>query len=866
MTAPDTPSELDSRLKEIARVPVLLVASDYDGTIAPIVEDPDKARPHREAVVALRALSALAQTHVAVISGRALRDLARLTGLPEDVHLVGSHGSEYDLDFATSLPPELAELRDRIRSELAEVAAESVGMSIEQKPASVALHYRNAPEEMAERALEQVMAGPGAIEGVVTKHGKKVVELGVISTHKGDALETVRRRVGASAVVFFGDDVTDEDAFATLTGPDLGIKVGEGESQAPFRVQGPEEVTRLLARLSELRAEWLEHTSAVPIEQHSMLSDQRTIALLTPEANITWLCMPRIDSSALFAELLGGPAAGHFAIRAADGSAPQSQRYVGNSLVLQTVWPNFTVTDFLDCSGGRPNQRAGRTELVRTIEGTGRVVIEFAPRLDFGRTATRLTVRDDGLSIEDTLDPIVLRSPDVKWTIHEEGNHQTARAELELTGEPVVLELRYGTGSFNGSNIALEQRLDHSAKFYSGWARHLNIPDVHPELVMRSAVVLKGLCYGPSGAISAAGTTSLPEHMGGVRNWDYRYCWLRDAALSAHALVKLGSMFEAIQYLDWVLGVIDSSEVESPERLQPLYTVTGHTLGPEAEIPQLAGYRGSRPVRIGNAASRQVQLDVFGPIVDLVAELLHHDAPLSSQHWRVVEAMVQAVERRWHEPDHGIWEIRKPRRHHVHSKVMCWLTVDRAIKVADRFLERDHKQWKALRDEIAADVLERGYKERAHAFTAAYDGDDLDAAALHVGLSGLIEPDDDRFHGTVEAIEKHLLCGPTVYRYRSDDGLPGFEGGFHLCASWLVQSYILLGRHDDAWRLFEQICNLAGPTGMLSEQYGPRSRRALGNTPQAYSHLGIIENAVRLSELKADDSGQRAADSQRSPG
>lgn len=853
MTAIDTRTtvaDLTQRLADIARVPVLLIATDYDGTLSPIVDRPEDARPHREAVVALRNLAALPETHVAVISGRALRDLSKLTGLPEDVHLVGSHGSEFDLDFASSLPPKMESLRKRIESELEEVARNGSGFQIEKKPASVALHYRQANEGDAQAALDRVLKGPAAIEGVVTKHGKKVVELSVVATNKGTALEDIRRRVGASAVLFFGDDVTDEDAFATLTGPDIGIKIGEGESIAPYRLDGPVDVARVLARISELRSEWLHHTSATPIEKHSMLSDQRTVALVTPEATINWLCAPRIDSSAIFAELLGGSSAGHFSIRSADGKPPTNQQWLGDSLVLQTNWPTFTLTDFLDCSNGRVRQRAGRTELIRILEGTGRVQIEFAPRLDFGRARTAIAAREEGLVIEDTHDPIVLRAPGVEWRINTEGNHQTAVAEIELNNKPLALEFRYGTGTLRDGAPSAFDRMQRTQEFWSIWARSLAVPNIQPELIKRSALVLKALCYGPTGGISAAATTSLPEHIGGVRNWDYRYCWLRDAAMSAAALVPLGSIAEAMHYLDWVLELIDSSEVESPERLHPLYTVTGRALGPEAEITELGGYRGSRPVRIGNAAAQQVQLDVFGPIVNLIATLVHHDAPLSYQHWRIVEAMVQAVEQRWQEPDHGIWEIRKPRRHHLHSKVMCWMTVDRAVAIADRFLDRDVPQWHALRDAIAEDVIKNGYKPDVHAFTAAYDDVDADAAALYVGLSGLLPPDDARFRGTVELIEKQLRLGPTVYRYRGDDGLPGFEGGFHICASWLVDSYALIGRTDDAMELFNSICALAGPTGMLSEQYGPKSRRALGNTPQAYSHLGIIENALRLSKLQ----------------
>jgi GH15 family glucan-1,4-alpha-glucosidase len=254
---------------------------------------------------------------------------------------------------------------------------------------------------------------------------------------------------------------------------------------------------------------------------------------------------------------------------------------------------------------------------------------------------------------------------------------------------------------------------------------------------------------------------------------------------------------------------------------------------------------------VGNGASGQVQLDVFGPIVELVHLLAEVEAPLSSEHWRLVDAMVQAVQKRWFEPDHGIWEIRKPRRHHVHSKVMCWLAVDRAISIANRFLGRSRPDWEKLRETIATDVLTKGFKPDVGAFTAAYDGTDLDAACLWVGLSGLLPPGDPRFAGTVAAIEAELRQGPTVYRYRADDGLPGFEGGFHICTSWLVDAYLLCGRREDATALFRDLVSLAGPTQLYPEQCSPAIRKGLGNHPQAYSHLGLIENALHLSRIAA---------------
>jgi GH15 family glucan-1,4-alpha-glucosidase len=456
-----------------------------------------------------------------------------------------------------------------------------------------------------------------------------------------------------------------------------------------------------------------------------------------------------------------------------------------------------------------------------------------------------MEVREDGLEVVFGADLMALRAPGVTWDLVDDGLHQMARGVVELGSEPIVLELRCGTAGLRADGKGEAARREETARFWSNWAGRLADCSLEATLVKRSALTLKALCYGPTGAIVAAATTSLPEHIGGVRNWDYRYCWLRDAAMSAAALVRLGSQDEAMEFLDWVLAVLD--ERDDPERLNPLYNVTGRHLPPEAEITELAGYAGSRPVRVGNAAERQVQLDVFGPVVELVHLLLEQDAPLSGRHWRLVQAMVRAVDRRWDQPDHGIWEIRKPPRHHVYSKVMCWATTDLAITVADHFTGREEPEWADLRDRIAADVLEHGYDADRGAFTAAYDGTDIDASSLSVGLHGLLAPDDERFLGTITAVEESLLDGSTVYRYLDDDGLPGKEGGFNLMTSWLVDAYHLVGREDDAHTLFKKLTALAGPTGLLAEEYDPATGRAIGNHPQAYSHLGVINNAIRLS-------------------
>ena len=844
-TPHDLPDDLVQRLSELAQVPNLLVATDYDGTVAPIVNDPMAAVPDREVAVALRSLANLDQTEVGIISSRALRDLAALSRLPSEIHLVGSHGSEFDVGFALAMDPETQARRDALGESLAEICHRYPGTSLEQKPASVAFHTRNASAENVDEAVAEVAALAAGDESLTYRTGKMVVEVGVMAADKGKALGVLRSNVSATAVLYVGDDTTDEHAFESLSGPDVGVKVGEGDTSAAHRVSDTNDVALMLGTLCALRSEWLTGAGLVPIEQHSLLSDQRTAAIVTPDARVTWFCAPRLDDPAIFAEMLGGPTAGYFSIAAENGATPTAQSYVENTMMLETVWPDVTVTDYLDVSDGRPNLLAGRTDVIRHLTGTGTAVIEFAPRLDFGRFPTQIEERTDGLEVSGARDLIVLRAPGVDWTIESVGQHHTATATVDLSAGPVTLELRVGTASLRAEADEARKR-DHTRRFWADWTDKLEIPSQADDYVRRSALVLKALVYGPSGGIAAAPTTSLPEHLGGIRNWDYRYCWLRDAALSAAALVRLGSHEEAMDYLDWVLGVLDASGGQ-PERLNPLYALDGGKLPPEADITELAGYGGSRPVRVGNAADNQVQLDVFGPIVDLVHLLGERGAPLSARHWRLVEEMVGAVELRWEEPDHGIWEIRAAPRHHVYSKVMCWVTVDRAIRIATDVFERERPEWLELRETIAQDIFANGWNDTVKSFTAAYDGTDLDASVLSVGLWGLVDPSDQRFADTVRGVEAQLREGPTVYRYHHDDGLPGAEGGFHLMTSWLIDAYSMLGESEEAESLFRKLLATSGETGLLAEEYDPVACRSLGNHPQAYSHLGVINNALRLS-------------------
>ncbi|HRJ49123.1 MAG TPA: DUF5911 domain-containing protein, partial [Phycisphaerales bacterium] len=574
-----------------------------------------------------------------------------------------------------------------------------------------------------------------------------------------------------------------------------------------------------------------------------------TVALVDPKGSVAWLCLPRIDSAAVFASLLADESRGVFSVTPASGDVPSPvQNYVEDSFVLRTQWGGLSVTDYLDCSGGRPYQRSGRSELIRVLEGPGVFRVVFRPRLDFGRSQTALLPSADGLEIDGWVDPAVLYSPGVSWTIEQDGRHQTATALIDASQGPVSLELRYGTASTAAPIVPEPQRREQTIRFWSGWARTLALPGIADDLVKRSALVIKALCHAPTGAIAAAGTTSLPEHLGGVRNWDYRFCWIRDACMAASSLTRLGNTGVAMKLLDWLMTLVEHSE--APDRLRPVYTVTGSHLPPEAEISELIGYGGSRPVRIGNAASTQVQLDVFGPIVDLVARVAECGAPITPEHWRLVEAMVNAVASRWMEPDHGIWEIRGPKRHHTHTKAMCWLAVDRGLVVAQRAMGYKRPAWQELRDRIAADLFANGLLPGSRAMVGAYEVHSPDASTLYAALSGILSGTPDVLSQTIDYVHDGLRRGPVVDRYRYDDGLPGREGGWAICSFWLVEALCLAGRHDQATALFDQTCTLAGPTGLMSEEFEPDEGIWLGNFPQAYSHLGLIDAATRLANVK----------------
>jgi trehalose 6-phosphate phosphatase len=827
------------RLDLLARTPVLLVASDFDGTLAPIVLDPAAAAPEPAALSALVSLGSLSHTHAAVISGRDLATLRRLCVGGGSLHMAGSHGAELEAELAEHPQVEPAFAR------LAHLHAPSHGLRVERKRVGVAVHSRGAAQgdaAMAHGAARALAADLGAAR---VAEGHEVTEISFVPANKGDALSRIKYLTGSTGVLFVGDDSTDEDVFRILAPSDVGVHVGQMPTAAAESVPDRELVRPVLEHLLAARNAWLASRTLTPLERHSVLSDQRTACVVDPRGTIVWLCVPRLDSAALFAAMLGGPPAGFFAIEPEELPEKVSQEYVGDSLVVRTSWPSLTVTDYLDASAGRAYQRAGRTDLVRVLEGRGRARVRFAPRMDFGRVPTRIIAREGGLEIEGPPDPVVLRAPGVAWTIVPDGPHHTAEATVSLDDGPVVLELRAGTASFSPAMASEEERRRDNTRFWSGWAGSLRLPPLAQPAVKRSALLLKALCHGPSGAIAAAATTSLPEHLGGTRNWDYRFCWPRDACIAAGALVRIGNTGHALKMLDWLLEVVD--RIDSPERLRPIYTVNGDHLSQEAEVPGLPGYGDSSPVRLGNAAANQVQLDVFGPIVQLVSMLAARGAPISPEHWRLVRAMTRAVAARWQEPDHGIWELRTERRHHVHSKTMCWLAVDRALRVRQYVMGSGDPEWEALRDAIRDDALAHGWSPQLNAFSTAYGRPALDASVLLIGLTGMLDPRDPRFISTVDAVQAGLRDGVAVYRYLDDDGLPGREGGMLICTGWLVESLHLIGRSDEARALFEELVAIAGPTGVLPEQFCPRHKVTLGNLPQAYSHAAVINAACALS-------------------
>ena len=582
------------------------------------------------------------------------------------------------------------------------------------------------------------------------------------------------------------------------------------------------------------------------IEDYGFLSDTQSGALVSRDGCVDWLCLPRFDSPACFASLVGEAKNGHWRFFTGEENVQVERRYRGDALILETEMKTETgavrVIDFMPPRGTNP-------DLIRIIEGLHgevKMQMELIIRFDYGRTIPWVRTGHGGLEAIAGPNGLILRTP-----IKTRGKDLTTVAEFTVkTGDRVPFVLTWFASHEEPPRaINPEHALRDTETFWSEWSGRFHYKGPWREAIMRSLITLKGLTYAPTGGLVAALTTSLPEEIGGVRNWDYRYCWLRDATFTLVTLMRVGYRDEANSWRQWLLRAIAGSA----SQMQIMYGVHGERRLDEREIPWLSGYENSKPVRIGNAASNQFQLDVFGEV--LLAMQQSHELGLETDEsdWRLQVQLMRFLEAHWHEPDEGIWEVRGGRKHFTHSKMMAWLAFDRAIKLAEacQHSGKDYiPRWKKTRDYIHREVCERGYNKDKNAFTQSYGSDAIDASLLMMLRVGFLPPSDPRVRGTIEAIERELVQDGLVLRYRTEehvDGLPGREGTFLPCSFWLVNCLHFIGRTEDAKAMFERLLALRNDLGLISEEYDPITKRQLGNFPQAFTHLALVNSARILS-------------------
>ncbi len=589
-----------------------------------------------------------------------------------------------------------------------------------------------------------------------------------------------------------------------------------------------------------------------PIEDYALIGDCVTAALVARNGSIDWLCWPRFDSDACLAALLGNENHGHWSIAPADPIVRIERRYRDDTMILETEFETKTGTvaliDFMPMLHGQGLQSA-RTAIVRKVEGRrGKVAMQLhlALRFDFGASVPWVTRLEDGLGISAIAGPhrVVLRSP-----VETHGEDLATTADFTVSdGESQSFVLTYGR-SHRPVPPAFDpdQALEATEGFWREWSSRCQYHGRWREAVMRSLLTLKALTFRDTGGIVAAPTTSLPEQIGGNRNWDYRFCWLRDATLTLLALMQAGYYDEAHAWRDW----LHRSVAGSPDQLQIMYGIGGERRLTEVRVPWLPGYAGSVPVRIGNAASDQLQLDVYGEVMNA----LHHarDAGLASipSAWNLQVKLVEHLEKIWSQPDEGIWEVRGGRRQFTFSKVMAWVAIERAVRDAEKYgLDAPIERWQALCDEIHRTICREGFSQKKQAFTQSFGDDELDASLLMMPIVGFLPPEDSRIRGTIAAIERELIVDGFVARYRTEsnvDGLPPGEGAFLPCSFWLCDNYAMQGRMSEATALFERLLALRNDVGLLAEEYDPRIKRQVGNFPQAFSHIALLGTAFYLS-------------------
>ena len=581
------------------------------------------------------------------------------------------------------------------------------------------------------------------------------------------------------------------------------------------------------------------------IEDYALIGDLQTAALVERGGSIDWLCFPRFDSGACFAALLGSADNGRWLVAPENGGTTQ-RRYLDDTFVLETTWESdegsVRVLDFMPPRGKAP-------DVVRIVEGVrGSVPMrsELVIRFDYGQIVPWVRRADGARLAIAGPDGLCFRTP-----APTRGENMRTVSELVVeAGERVPFVLTWFPSHEDApAEIDPEVALAETESFWRDWSDtcEIDLPSDRRAVVRRSLMVLKALTYAPTGGIVAAPTTSLPEWIGGVRNWDYRYCWLRDATLTLLALLNAGYVDEAAHWRRWLLRAVAGD----PADIQIMYGVAGERRLTELELPWLPGYEGSAPVRIGNAASEQIQIDVFGEVMDALYQARAHGLAKERPAWSLQKVLLAYLEKIWGRPDNGIWEIRGEPRHFVHSKVMAWVAFDRAVRsVETQELDGPVDRWRTIRDEIHRDVCEHGFDADLGSFTQSYGSKELDASLLLIPLVGFLPASDARVRGTVEAVERGLVQDGLVLRYRTHeagvDGLPPGEGVFLPCSFWLVDCLELLERHDDAHALFERLLSLTNDLGLISEEYDPVARRMLGNFPQAFTHLALVNSAFNV--------------------
>jgi GH15 family glucan-1,4-alpha-glucosidase len=592
--------------------------------------------------------------------------------------------------------------------------------------------------------------------------------------------------------------------------------------------------------------------SALPIEDYAVLGDTGTAALVGRDGSIDWLCLPRFDSPACFAALVGSRDNGRWLLGPV-GPALTTRRYVGNSFVLETTHETPTgvvrITDFMPIGDGR----ADVVRRVEGVSGTVRIRHEWVVRFGYGKVRPWVSRRADGLEIGSGEmisaiagpDMLVLRGSRLPHAV--DGRHED---EFDVAaGE----RLTFSTTWFESHHpvpppMDVDDEVDGTVALWEEWAGYCDHSGPYREAVVRSLLVLRVLTHVDTGGIVAAATTSLPEQFGGPRNWDYRFCWLRDASLTLEALLRSGYHDETVLWRDWLMRAVAGD----PEDMQTMYAVDGSRELPERELSHLAGYADSRPVRVGNGAVDQRQADVLGEVMAALELAREHGLEDTPESWSLQRALVSNLANHWNEPDNGLWEIRGPLRHFTHSRVMVWVAFDRAIKAVERHgLEGPLDEWRQLRAAVRAEVMDRGYNVQRGCFTQHYDTTEVDASLLVLPTVGFIAGDDPRFLGTVRAVEQDLLRDGLVMRYRTQagvDGLPGDEHPFLACSFWLVTAYARAGRRDEAHALMRRLVALTNDVGLLSEEYDPVTARMVGNFPQAFSHLALIGAALALQD------------------